>query len=100
VGSFGDVDGGPSKEQILARRDQDLGNFFRMAFEKRPAVELYDVVKDPHQLENIASKNPETVMQLDADLIKWLAETSDPRVQGGKLSGADDRWDKYPYFGK
>jgi len=100
VGSFGDVDGGPSKEQILARRDQDLGNFFRMAFEKRPAVELYDVVKDPHQLENIAPKNPETVMQLDADLTKWLVETSDPRAQGGKLSGADDRWDKYPYFGK
>jgi arylsulfatase A-like enzyme len=100
VGSFGDVDGGPSKEQILARRDQDLAGFFRMAFEKRPAVELFDVVKDPYQLENIASKHPDVVKQLDDDLTKWLLETSDPRAQGGKLSGDDPRWDKYPYYGK
>jgi hypothetical protein len=39
-------------------------------------------------------------MQLEGDLTKWLAETGDPRAQGGKLSGADDRWDKYPYFGR
>src|SRR5205814_9266730 len=37
VGPFGDCDGGPSKEQIIARRDQDLARFFRLAFEKRPA---------------------------------------------------------------
>ncbi len=100
VGSFGDVDGGPSKDQILARRDQDLGNFFRMSFEKRPAVELFDVVKDPYQLENIASRHSDVVKQLDEDLTKWLVETSDPRALGGKLSGDDPRWDKYPYFGK
>jgi len=47
VGSFGDVDGGPSKEQLIARRDQDLERFFRLAFEKRPAAELYDLARDP-----------------------------------------------------
>jgi N-sulfoglucosamine sulfohydrolase len=100
VGTFGDVDEGPSKLQIIARRDQDLRTFFRMAFEKRPPAELFDVVKDPNQLENIVSKQPEVVAKLDAELTKWLAETGDPRVVDGKLGGGDPRWDKYPYFGK
>jgi N-sulfoglucosamine sulfohydrolase len=100
VGPFGDVDDGPSKGQIIARRDQDLRTLFRMAFEKRPAAELYDLAKDPDQLENLAAKLPEVAAKLDAELTKWLAETGDPRVVDGKLSGDDPRWDKYPYFGK
>ena len=100
VGSYGDCDGGPTKEQIIARRDQDLAKFFRIAFEKRPARELYDLAKDPHQLENIAEKHPEVVEKMDAELLKVLTETGDPRVVNGKLSGDDQRWDKYPYFGK
>jgi arylsulfatase A-like enzyme len=100
VGPFGDCDGGPSKEQIIARRDQDLAKFFRIAFEKRPARELYDLAKDPHNLENLAEKLPEVADRMDAELIKWLEETGDPRVVGGKLSGEDPRWDKYPYFGR
>jgi arylsulfatase A-like enzyme len=99
VGAFGDCDAGPSKEQILARRDQDLAQFFRIAFEKRPARELYDIAKDPHNLENLAAKMPELTDRLDAQLTKWLEETGDPRVVGGKLSGDDTRWDKYSYFG-
>lgn len=100
VGPFGDCDGGPSKSQVIARRDQDLGRYFRIAFEKRPGAELYDLGKDPWQLENLADKRPEVAAKLDAELLKWLAETGDPRVADGKLSGADERWDRYPYFGK
>jgi N-sulfoglucosamine sulfohydrolase len=100
VGPYGDCDGGPSKEQIIARRDQDLAKFFRIAFEKRPARELYDVVKDPFQLENLADRKPEVVEQMEAELTKRLAETGDPRVADGKLTGEDPRWDKYPYYGK
>lgn len=100
VGVFGDCDGGPSKEQIIARRDQDLAKFFRMAFEKRPARELFDLAQDPWQLENLAEKLPEVAAKLDAELTAWLAKTGDPRVVDGKLSGEDTRWDKYPYFGK
>jgi arylsulfatase A-like enzyme len=100
VGPFGDVDDGPSKRQIIARRDQDLRSFFRMAFEKRPAAELYDLAKDPDQIENLATKKPEIAAKLDAELTQWLAETGDPRILDGKLGGDDARWDKYPYFGK
>jgi len=100
VGTYGDCDGGPSKEQIIARRDQDLAKFFRIAFEKRPARELYDVAKDPFQLENLADRKPEVVSQMEAELTRRLAETGDPRVVDGKLTGEDQRWDKYPYYGK
>jgi len=99
VGTFGDCDGGPSKEQIIARRDQDLAKYFRIAFEKRPARELYDVVKDPHNLENLAEKMPEVAQRMEAELTKWCDETGDPRVVGGKLTGDDPRWDNYPYSG-
>lgn len=99
VGPFGDVDNGPSKAQIIARRDQDLRYFFRLAFEKRPEVELFDLGKDPDQLENIATKRPEVARRLDAELTAWLSETGDPRIIDGKLSGSDNRWDKYPYYG-
>jgi arylsulfatase A-like enzyme len=100
VGPFGDVDAGPSKEQIIARRDQDLQRFFRLAFEKRPERELFDLSKDPDQLENVAATRPDVVEKLDAELVKFLTETGDPRVVGGKLVGGDERWDKYPYYGK
>ncbi|RPH45225.1 MAG: hypothetical protein EHM91_07745 [Planctomycetota bacterium] len=100
VGAYGDCDGGPSKEQIIARRDQDLAKFFRIAFEKRPARELYDVVKDPFQLENLAEREAGVVERMEADLTKRLAETGDPRVIDGKLTGDDPRWDNYPYYGK
>jgi len=100
VGPFGDVDAGPSKEQIIARRDQDLQRFFLLAFDKRPERELFDVTKDPWQLENIAPRNPELVGKLDAEMTRVLQDTGDPRVVDGKLSGADDRWDKYPYYGR
>lgn len=100
VGPFGDCDGGPSKEQILARRDQDLGKYFKLAFEKRPARELYDLEADPWQLENLAAKEQYRAMDLDQELQAYLRRTGDPRVSTGQLSGDDPRWDKYPYYGK
>ncbi len=98
VGEFGDIDGGPSKELLLARQsDPVIGRFFHLATDKRPAEELYDLRKDPHQLENVAAK-PEYARQkrdLRAALDKWMRDTADPRI-----SSDDDRWDTYPYFGK
>ncbi|MBL8798718.1 MAG: heparan N-sulfatase, partial [Planctomycetia bacterium] len=95
VGPFGDIDGGPTKETVLKLRDSQ---FFKLACEKRPAEELYDCEKDPHQLVNVADK-PEYAdakAKLRAALDRWMTDTADPRA--GK-DGGDDRWDKYPYFG-
>ncbi len=98
VGEFGDIDGGPSKQLLLTRQsDQAIARFFHLATDKRPGEELYDLRKDPHQLDNVAAK-PEYARQkrdLRAALDKWMRDTADPRI-----SSDDDRWDTYPYFGK
>jgi hypothetical protein len=97
VGPFGDIDGGPTKDLLLVGRDDPkIGKFFELACGKRPAEELYDAVKDPYQLVNLAEK-PEFVdakKKLRAELEQWMRDTNDPRANGD-----DDRWDKYPYFG-
>src|SRR5262249_38909203 len=96
VGPFGDIDGGPSKDVVLKMRDS---RFFQMACGKRPAEELYDCKKDPHELVNVADKPEfaEAKAKIRGLLEKWMQETADPRI--GK-EGGDDRWDKYPYFGQ
>ncbi len=98
VGPFGDIDGGPSKEVILTRRDDPkIAPFFRLACAKRPAEELYDLAKDPGQLHNVADR-PEYAAakaKLRAELDRWRQETADPLTDDG-----DEPWDHYPYFGK
>jgi uncharacterized sulfatase len=97
VGPFGDIDGGPTKDAVLAGRgDPKHGKFFDWACAKRPAEELYDVAKDPYQLVNLAEKADFTdaKKKLRAELEQWMRDTDDPRA-----AGEDDRWDKYPYFG-
>jgi arylsulfatase A-like enzyme len=98
VGPFGDCDDGPTKQAILARRDQDLARFFRMAFEKRPEEELYDLTKDPHQLVNVAPDPAyaSAKAELRADLDAWMKATGDPRA----ADPTADPWDKYFYVGK
>jgi len=100
VGPFGDCDDGPSKQVILGRRDGDLAKYFRLAFDKRPAIELYDLRSDPWQLENVAAKNPGAAAELDRALLDYLKKTGDPRVAGDTLTGDDARWDQYPYYGR
>ena len=97
VGPFGDIDGGPSKDLLLERRnDPATTPFFELATAKRPAEELYDLKKDPDQVQNIAGQREyeSDQKQLKAMLEKWMRDTHDPRI-----SQDDDRWDKYPYYG-
>ena len=57
VGEFGDIDGGPSKDLLLARQsDPAIARYFQLATAKRPAEELYDHRKDTGQIENVAAK--------------------------------------------
>jgi len=93
VGIFADCDQGPTKELVLADR---ASRFFRLTFDKRPAEELYDLARDPHQIENLAGRpdHAEAQKRLRADLDRWMAESADPRARND-----DDRWDRYPYIG-
>jgi N-sulfoglucosamine sulfohydrolase len=97
VGDFGDIDDGPSKELLLARQnDPSIARYFNLATAKRPAEELYDLRKDPGQLNNVAEKSEysKTKKQLRVALGNWMRSTRDPR-----MTTDDDSWDHYPYFG-
>lgn len=94
---YGDVDAAPAKSYMLKYRDdQKVKKLFELAFGKRPAEELYDLRRDPDQLNNVAGK-PEYAgvkSKLAAALMTELKATKDPRVLG-----KGDLFDKYPYYG-
>jgi arylsulfatase A-like enzyme len=94
VGPFGDCDGSPSKDYILAHRDSVQ---FALGFERRPEEELYDLDKDPHEMRNVAAlpQYAEAKSRLRSELDEWMKTTRDPRA-----SSDDDPWDRYPYFGE
>ena len=97
VGPFGDIDGGPTKDLLLQRRDDPgIARYFALATAKRPAEELYDLRKDPQQLENVAAKPEYSGAKaiLQTALQNWMRETHDPRAGNNS-----DPWDRYPYFG-
>jgi arylsulfatase A-like enzyme len=97
VGPFGDIDGGPAKSTVVDRqRDPGISRFFDLATAKRPVEELYDLRRDPDQLQNVAGQpaHADAQRRLRQQLDAWLRETSDPRV-----TNDDDRWDRFPYYG-
>ena len=92
MGAFGDVDNGPSKFEILARRNEPaIAPFFQAAFGKRPAEELYEVPRDPGQMHNLAgnAEYAEVLKKLRGQLDRWMVERKDPRAKG-----ETDLWDK------
>jgi N-sulfoglucosamine sulfohydrolase len=95
---LGDCDNGPTKTLVVETRDTDAehGRLYDLSFGKRPAEELYDLRKDPDQLQNVASdpEYAETKNELEARLMGELRETRDPRVVGGA-----ERLEAYPYYG-
>ncbi len=98
VGPFGDCDGSPTKDWILSHSSAaDIAHLFHLAFEKRPAEELYDLKKDPYQMNNNAAQPEysEARKLMREELERWMRETGDPRAIAD-----DDRWDTYPYFGE
>jgi arylsulfatase A-like enzyme len=97
VGDYGDVDGSWAKAFILERAEQpEMKRFYQLHFAKRPVEELYDLRKDPAQLENVAGRPEYAAAQreLRGRVERWMRETADPRVNPDY-----DAWDKYPYFG-
>ncbi|MBX2852142.1 MAG: sulfatase [Phycisphaeraceae bacterium] len=94
-----DCDGGPTKTYIIDNhdRDEEHRRAFKLCFDKRPAEELYDVVKDPEQLHNVA-KDPayaDAIKQMRKRLQERLIETNDPRAANPNYTGFDD----HPYLG-
>lgn len=95
---YADTDNGPTKTYIIENKDKDDTHrkMYELSFAKRPAEELYDLSKDPDQLNNLAGDRQygATTKKLAAQLTADLEATGDPRVVGG-----GDKFDDYPYLG-
>jgi len=94
---LGDTDNGPSKAYLWLHRDEPaVRPFYALAFDKRPAEELYDLEADADQQRNVAdlASYSAAKKELSGRLMAELRETSDPRVVGG-----GEQFDVYPYYG-
>ena len=83
--AFADLDASPTKAEIVTRRaEPPFADAYQRALGKRPAEELYDLSKDPHQQTNVADDPAyaETKRRLSERLMNKLGETNDPRVVG------------------
>ena len=81
--AFADMDASPTKAWLVSHRnDPQWKWYYELAFAKRPAEELYDVRKDPDQVNNIAADPAfaEVKAQLAQRLLKTLVDAKDPRV--------------------
>ena len=94
---YADVDAAPTKSYMLKHRDDpEVKELFELGFGKRPAEELYDLAKDPDQLNNVADQRKYAMIKkrLSNLLMSELKTTKDPRVLG-----QGDTFDDYPYYG-
>jgi N-sulfoglucosamine sulfohydrolase len=83
--AFGDLDASPTKAWIAVHKnDPGVDVFFDFAFGRRPAEELFDLSKDPHQIKNVAgdAKYAKAKKMLSDRLMKVLKGNGDPRVTG------------------
>jgi N-sulfoglucosamine sulfohydrolase len=95
--SYGDIDDSPTKTYLIEHRDEpDVKPLFDRAVAKRPAEELYDLHKDPYQLNNVAADPgyAKATEELASRLMAELKATGDPRALG-----TGDVFDTYPYYG-
>lgn len=97
TGGFGDCDGSPTKTYLCNHR-QDQAQYYDLAFGKNPAEQLYDVTKDPYQLQNLADQSRYAKIKADlaARLRRELLETKDPRAigKGDELDGYARKFQK------
>ncbi len=90
----GDIDGCPTKTFMLEPdHQQRYADQFAWCFGKRPAEELYDVWKDPDQVNNLADhpNHQEARKRLRKSLEDYQETTGDPRRIG------DGPWQSYIY---
>ena len=81
--AFADMDASPTKAWLVGHRnDPEWKWYYEFAFAKRPAEELYDVRRDPDEVNNLAGDPAfaEIKGQLAQRLLKTLTDAKDPRV--------------------
>ena len=102
---YPNCDMSPTKTQVLAfRRSGKNTIFWQQAFGKRPTEELYDVVRDPDCVTNLAANDQLTKKKelLKKKLFDMLKMQNDPRMLGQgmyfeKMPYSHDYWKDF-YF--
>ncbi len=82
---FGDVDNGPSKEEVMKlKHSESQSELFELSFGKRPEFELYDVASDPFQKHNLAGQpaHQKLLDSMKKELKNYMTERQDPRITG------------------
>lgn len=95
MGVHSDTDNSPTKSYLIDnRKDPAVKKYYDLSFAKRPGEELYDIAKDPDNINNVATdaKYAKIKEKLSLTLMKELKETEDPRVIGG-----GEKFDEYKY---
>lgn len=83
--AYADMDASPTKAWLIEHRDDPkLKWHYDFAFAKRPGEELYDLKKDPEQMNNVAADPAyaKSKQEMSARLMKRLTDAKDPRVTG------------------
>lgn len=99
---FGDLDAhmlhypSPTKLFMLQHKEMnEIKPLFEIAFGKRPKEELFDLDKDPYQLNNVANVDAyaDIRAELSDQLSEYLKTTGDPRETGTAFN-----WDTPRYY--
>ena len=91
--TYADVDAGPTRTWMLQNRDNpEFAMQWELGFGQRDEIELFDLKKDPHQVNNVANTTGyrEVQEELHAQLMAELEKNQDPRLDG-------DQFDYPPY---
>ncbi|MBR9908834.1 MAG: sulfatase-like hydrolase/transferase [Gammaproteobacteria bacterium] len=80
----------PTMQELLRLRDKGQLNELQMQWfsETKPREELFDTIKDPHELHNLAtdSEYADKLKELSAEMDRWLANIGDtPNLPERKL---------------
>ncbi|NJB83457.1 hypothetical protein [Wenyingzhuangia aestuarii] len=102
---FADIDGSPTKSNILKNKEADeVSYYFNISCDKRPEFELYNLEKDSSCLTNLSgTKEYQHVeIALKQELMQELIKTKDPRVVGPNKEVFDSykRYSSMRYFPK
>ena len=93
---YGDVDNSPTKDFILSlQKNENMHLYYRMAWEKRPEYELYDLASDPYQMNNLAGSEAhrKVLDQMKQELRDYLVSRKDLR-----MSGEESVYRNAPYY--
>lgn len=84
-GGYHDIDAAPSLDYMTENVETpEVERFLHLSVARRPAEELYDILRDPECLHNLAvdPAYDAVTKKLRSQLDHFLAETGDPRMVG------------------